>query len=428
MNTTAVLIMVLVFLVLLLLNVPIAVSIGLSTLFAFMATPEQPVALVAPKLANGINSFALLAIPFFILMGLFMGRGGIARRLIDFAEALLGWLPGGLAFSNILACMFFGAISGSAVAAVSSIGGVLMPEMERKGYDKNFNIALSCCAGTLGLVIPPSNIMIIYAWIAEGTSVKDLFLAGFLPGILIGTLLMVVSGVISYRNDYGEITHTSFTETLWRGLKALPGLLMILIVLGGVIMGYFTATEAAAIAVIYSFVLSVLIYREVKWRDIPEILLQCGVTTAVVMFLIGASMGMKEFITLQSIPAVLGNLITSISSSWLVIMLLINVMLLIVGTFLDMTPALLIFTPVLLPIVSQLGVDVTHFGIIMIVNLCIGLCTPPVGTVMFVGVAVGNGTISEVVERMIPFFAILIIALLLITYIPSISMFLPNLF
>lgn len=428
MNTTAVLIMVLVFLVLLLLNVPIAVSIGLSTLFAFMATPEQPVALVAPKLANGINSFALLAIPFFILMGLFMGRGGIARRLIDFAEALLGWLPGGLAFSNILACMFFGAISGSAVAAVSSIGGVLMPEMERKGYDKNFNIALSCCAGTLGLVIPPSNIMIIYAWIAEGTSVKDLFLAGFLPGILIGTLLMVVSGVISYRNDYGEITHTSFTETLWRGLKALPGLLMILIVLGGVIMGYFTATEAAAIAVIYSFVLSVLIYREVKWRDIPEILLQCGVTTAVVMFLIGASMGMKEFITLQSIPAVLGNLITSISSSWLVIMLLINVMLLIVGTFLDMTPALLIFTPVLLPIVTQLGVDVTHFGIIMIVNLCIGLCTPPVGTVLFVGVAVGNGTISEVVERMIPFFAILIIALLLITYIPSISMFLPNLF
>jgi len=426
---TAIIILIISFLILLVMNVPIAVCIGLATFWAIKSLGTvSAVNIVSPRFATGIDSFALLAIPFFILMGQLMGKGGIAKRLVDFAEGAVGRFPGGLAFVNILTCMFFGAISGSAVAAVSSVGGIMMPEMNRKGYDKNFNIALSSCAATIGMVIPPSNIMIVYALVTGTVSVASLFLAGILPGILVGIALMVVSAVISHKNDYGTGKRISLAETIKRFFKALPGLLLIFIVLGGVISGLFTPTEAASIAVVYAFILSVIFYQEVKIKDLPGILLQTGKTTAVVMLLIGASTGMSWFMASQNIPEVISGAITALSGNKFVILIMINLLLLFVGTFLDMTPAILIFTPIFLPIIQQLGIDLVHFGIIMIVNLCIGLVTPPVGTVLFVGVGVGDGKISEVFKSLLPLFAVMIIALLLITYIPQISLFIPELF
>jgi len=426
---TGIIILIISFLILLIMNVPIAVCIGLATLWAIQSLGTvSAVNIVAPRFATGIDSFALLAIPFFILMGQLMGKGGIAKRLVDFAEGAVGRFPGGLAFVNILTCMFFGAISGSAVAAVSSVGGIMMPEMNRKGYDKNFNIALSSCAATVGMVIPPSNIMIVYALVTGTVSVASLFLAGILPGILVGFALMAVSAVISHKNNYGTGNKISFGETVKRFFKAVPGLLLIFIVLGGVISGLFTPTEAASIAVVYAFILSVIIYREVSLKDLPGILLQTGKTTAVVMLLIGASTGMSWFMASQNIPEVISGAITALSGNKIVILIMINLLLLFVGTFLDMTPAVLIFTPIFLPIIQQLGIDLVHFGIIIIVNLCIGLVTPPVGTVLFVGVGVGGGRISKVFKSLLPLFAVMIIALLLITYIPQISLFIPELF
>jgi tripartite ATP-independent transporter DctM subunit len=424
-----VIVMVLTFIALLVMNVPIAVCIGLATLWAVSAVGGvSAINIVAPRLATGINSFALLAIPFFILMGLLLGKGGIARRLIDFAEALVGRFPGGLAFVNTLGCMLVGAISGSSVAAVSSIGGVMIPEMNRKGYDKNFNIALTSCAATTGLLIPPSNVMIVYALVTGTVSVAALFLAGVIPGILTGLFLMAASAVISKKEGYGSGKIIHLKETIKRFFGALPGLLLIFIVMGGILSGIFTPTEAASIAVVYAFILAVFVYKEVKWKDLPGILLQCGITTSVVMLLIGASTGMSWFMASQDIPELISSGIIAISSNKIVILLLINVLLLIVGTFLDMTPAILIFTPIFLPIIQQLGMNLVHFGIIIIANLCIGLCTPPVGTVLFVGVGVGHGKIHEVFRSLLPLFAVMIIALLLITYIPGISLALPKLF
>jgi len=422
-------ILIVTFLILLVMNVPIAVVIALSTVWAlYFAGAISPINIVAPRIATGIDSFALLAIPFFILMGQLMGRGGIARRLIDAAEGVVGRLPGGLAFVNTIACMFFGAVSGSAVAAVSSIGGVMIPEMNRKGYDKNFNIALSSCAATLGLLIPPSNVMIVYALVAGTVSIAALFLAGILPGVITGLFLMAVSAVISKRRGYGAGKKIGLKETIIRAFRAIPGLLLIFIVLGGILSGMFTPTESASIAVVYAFILSVIVYREVKIKELPEILLRTAITTSVVMLLIGASSGMSWFMASERMPELIGGAITSISSNKIVILLLINVLLLFVGTWMDMTPAVLIFGPIFLPIIIGIGVDLVHFGIIMVANLCIGLCTPPVGTVLFVGVGVGKGKIHEVFRSLLPLFAAMIIALLLITYIPKISLWVPKLF
>lgn len=425
----SIIVLVVAFLVLLCMNVPIAIAIGLATLWAIRAAGDvSAVDIVAPRLGTGIDSFALLCIPFFILMGQLLGRGGIARRLIDFAEAVVGRFPGGLAFVNTLACMFFGAISGSAAAAVSSVGGVMIPEMNRKGYGKNFNIALSSCAATTGLLIPPSNVMIVYALVTGSVSVAALFLAGVLPGVLMGGCLMLAAAVICHRNHYGAGNRVGLKETVIRFWRALPGLLLIFIVLGGIVSGMFTPTEAASIAVVYAFILSVIIYREVKPRELPQLLLKTGTTTAVVMLLIGASMGMSWFMAFQDLPEHVSQAISSVASNKIGILLMINLLLLAVGTFMDMTPAILIFTPIFLPIVRHVGVDPVHFGIIMIANLCIGLCTPPVGTVLFLGVGVGNGKIHEVIKSFIPLFFMMVVALIIITYVPAVSLALPELF
>jgi tripartite ATP-independent transporter DctM subunit len=427
----SVVILTLSFVIFLIMNVPIAVSIGLSTFFTIlyvMGSVDGASDIIAQRMATGIDSFSLLAIPFFILAGLFMGKGGIARRLIDFAGSLVGRFVGGLAYVNVLTCMLFGALSGSSVAAVSAVGGFMIPEMNRKGYDKNFNVAVSTTAATTGLMIPPSNIMIVYALVAGGgVSIVAMFMAGILPGIVFGLSLMLVSGIISKRRHYGAGNKAGLLQILIAFKGAILSLLLIVIVLGGILGGIFTATEAAAIAVVYAFILAVLVYREVKIKEIPDILLQCGIMTAVVMFLIATSSAMSWIMATQNIPQNVSAALLSISDSTIVILLIINILLLFVGTFMDMTPAVLIFTPIFLPVVKQLGMHPVHFGLIMIANLCIGLCTPPVGTCLFVGCSVGHTTIVKVTRPLLPFFAAMVVALMLVTYIPQLSMFIPRL-
>ncbi len=417
------------FFLLLALNVPIAFSIGLATLAALLAVGGRPpLVTIAHQVATGIDSFALLAIPFFIMSGMLMGRGGLARRLIDFAGTVVGRFTGGLAFVNVMTCMLFGSISGSAVAAVSSIGGFMIPVMNRKGYDRDFNAAVSITAATTGLLIPPSNIMIVYSLAAGGLSVAALFLAGFLPGILMGLGLMVVCWVIARKKGYGAEESADWREFFIKLRRAVPSLLLVVVVLGGIIGGVFTATEASAIAVAYAFLLSVVIYREVKWRELPGILLECGITTAVVMLLIGASVAMSWVLAYENIPQTISAALMGLTDNKLAILLIINLVLLVVGMFMDMTPAVLIFTPIFLPVVTALGVHPIHFGIMMIFNLCIGLCTPPVGTCLFVGCAIANTTIAKVTRPLLPFFLSMILVLLLITYFPQISLIVPAAF
>ncbi len=466
-------VLIVVFVLLLVMNVPIAVSIALASFFAVIAA-GYPTTIIASKMANGVNSFALLAIPFFILSGHLMGRGGLARRLIDFAATLVGRLPGGLGYVNILTCMLFGSISGSAGAAVSSVGGFMIPEMNRKGYGREFNVAVTTTAATTGLLIPPSNIMIVYSVAAGSVSIAAMFMAGVLPGIVTGLFIMLVAGIISamsgYRGDVIEmpkwkpLAATGIVAFLLVSIillsvvkipdsspvsgsrlgilvfvavsvaccvcfrtfrRAYMTLMLILIVIGGILKGVFTATEAAAIAVVYSFILSVMVYREIKLRELPEILLQTGITTAVVMLLIGASSGMSWIMTMANIPQTVSAALLGLSDNPIIILLSINILLLFVGTFMDMTPAVLIFTPIFLPVVRELGMHDIHFGIIMIANLCIGLCTPPVGTCLFIGCGVGKTTIAKVTKSMLPFFGAMIAALMVITYVPSISLWLP---
>jgi tripartite ATP-independent transporter DctM subunit len=423
-----VILLVLSFLVLLAMDVPIAIAIGLSTFLTLLSLAEVPTSyIVAQRMSTGIASFPLLAIPFFILAGILMGEGGMARRLIDFASALMGRFVGGLAYVSTLACMMFGAISGSATAAVSSIGAFMIPEMTKKGYDRRFSVAVTTTSATTGLVIPPSNIMIVYAVVTGNVSVAAMFMAGVLPGIVIGAAIMAVSALLSVGRGYGSGRRAGWREILRTGLGALPSLLLIVIVLAGILGGAFSATEAAAIAVLYAFVLAVLVYREVKFKDLPRICLRCGMTTAVIMLLIGTSQAMSWLLAYQSIPQNVSTALLGLSAEPIVILLIINLLLLGVGTFMDMTPAVLIFTPIFLPVVVGLGMDPVHFGVMMIVNLCIGLCTPPVGTCLFVGCGVGKTSIVEVTRPMVPFFLAMLAALVLITYWPALSMWLPRL-
>ncbi|HVR35309.1 MAG TPA: TRAP transporter large permease [Methylomirabilota bacterium] len=424
-------ILVLLFLLLLVLNVPVAVAICLSTLAAAalaMGSLEIAAATIAQRMATGVNSFSLLAIPFFILSGLLMSRGGLARRLMDLATALVGRLPGGLAYVNVLSCMLFGAVSGSATAAVSSIGGFIIPEMQRQGYNREFGVAITITGATTGLLIPPSNIMIVYALVSGGAvSIATLFIAGIVPGIVFGLLVMGAAGILSRRYGYGGAAALP-AGSVWRAFhRAFLSLLLIVIVLGGILKGIFTATEAAAIAVLYSLILSAIVYREVKWRDLPDILLQAGITTAVVFLLIATSMAMSWILTLEHVPQQVSSLILGLSDNPLVVLLLINLLLLGAGTFMDMTPAVLIFTPIFWPVVAEFGMSPVHFGIMLIANLCIGLCTPPVGTCLFVGCGIGGTTIAKVAPAALPFFLAMVAALLLVTYIPGLSLWLPGL-
>lgn len=424
-----VLILVLSFMLFLALRVPVAYAIGLGALLTLLvAMPALPsVTTLSQRMAASLDSFTLLAVPFFILAGQVMNRGGIAVRLINFAKAIIGPLPGGLAFVNIVACMLFGAISGSAVAAASAIGGFMNPQMEAEGYDKSFSAAVNITSATTGLIIPPSNILIIYSLASGGVSIAALFLAGYIPGFLIGLALMTVAGIYAAYKKYPTDRMVGLREFFKRFLDALPSLFLLVVVIGGIVAGYFTATEASAIAVVYTFVLAFL-YGEIGKKDISPILLETIKTSSIVMLLVATSIAMSWVMSYEQIPQEITDLVLGLSDNPIVILIIINLILLFVGVFMDITPAVLIFTPIFLPIVTNLGYDPVHFGIIMIMNLCIGICTPPVGSVLFVGCSVAGLSIQQVLRPLIPLFIVMIIVLMLITYIPSLSLWLPGLF
>ncbi|HEV58846.1 MAG TPA: TRAP transporter large permease [Phycisphaerales bacterium] len=567
----AIAVLIVAFIVLLLLNVPVAFCMGIAAVLGVLMIGDMPtLEITAQQMATGIDEFALLAIPFFILSGLFMGQGGIARRLIDFANVLVGGFRGGLAFVNIFTCMLFGSISGSAAAAVSSVGGFMVPLMNKMGYHRDYNASVSITAATTGLLIPPSNVMIVYSLATGGAcSIAAIFIAGVIPGIMVGLGLMLAAGILAARHKYGSEDLFGGREILirfvggllcvvvpiglviWRGrfgipdtlqaltpetetfrasvaqvnrwmllacgilvvvmlalntwlvrsgrskeqriivagllglqflpillgkgffvgrlydggrmfsvlsvvlvaysllvtclivlygrkvswvgfiyfVQAVPALMLIVIVLGGILAGVFTATEASAIAVVYAFALSVFLYREVKWKDIPDIILKSAVTTAVVLMLVATSMAMSSVLTLENVPQNVSASLTGLTKNPYVLLLIVNAMLLAVGTFMDMTPAVLIFTPIFLPIVSNFfgfQMDALHFGIILIMNLCIGLCTPPVGTCLFLGCGIAETTVTKVMRHIIPFFVAMITVLLICTYLPGFAMWLPD--
>lgn len=418
------------FVVLLASGVPIAFSIGISTILTMLASIEVMPSLttLAQRMATGLDSFPLMAIPFFVLAGQIMNRGGIATKLIDFAKVLVGMLPGGLAYVNILASMLMGAISGSSVAAVSAIGSFMIPRMEREGYGKAFATSTTITSATTGLVIPPSNILIVYSLASGGISIGALFLAGYIPGILTGLALMFVAGAFAYRKKYPVGEKPRLGQSLLKFLDAIPSLLLLVIVIGGIVAGIFTATEASAVAVLYTLILSMAVYKQVKWAHLPDILLTTVKTTSIVLLLVSTSMGMSWIMSYEMIPQTVSEGLLSVSDNPFILLLMINLILLFVGIFMDMTPAVLIFTPIFLPIVTALGIDPIHFGIIMVLNLCIGLCTPPVGSVLFVGCSVANMKIEQVVKPLVPQFVAMIVVLMLVTYIPALSMWLPGLF
>jgi len=424
-----VLVLLISFFLLLAIGVPVAYSLGLSAALTLLLAvlPSSAVTTVAQRMATGVDSFTLLAIPFFILAGELMNQGGIARRLVNFAKSLMGAFPGGLAYVNILAAMLFGAISGSSVAAASAIGGIMIDRMEEEGYDRSYSAAVNLSSSTTGLIIPPSNILIVYSLASGGASIAALFLAGYIPGILVGLSLILVSAYIAWKRNYPREAFNSIVEIVKEFTSAIPSLLLLFIIIGGIVGGVFTATEAAAVAVLYALILA-LIYREIGFKDLPNILLNASRTTAVVMFVIGASIAMSWVLSFLEIPQNLSQFLLGLTQNKILILLIINLILLIVGTFMDITPAVLIFTPIFLPIVTQLGMDPVHFGIIMVLNLCIGLCTPPVGTVLFVGASVAKLPVTKVIKPLIPLLIAMIITLILITYIPSLSLWLPGAF
>lgn len=426
----SILVLLITFVVLLALNVPISISIGVSTLLTMLFTIDAEPALVtiAQRMASGINSFALLAIPFFILSGILLGRGGIAHRLIEFAKVFFGMLPGGLAFVNIISCTLFGAISGSAVAATSAIGGFMVPAMNKEGYDKNFSAAVTVTSSTTGLLIPPSNILIVYSLASGGVSIAALFIAGYLPGILLMLGLMVSCGIYAKIKGFPVGKRMSMREAAKKTLDAIPSLFLIVLVIGGIIGGYVTATEASVIAVLYSLLLSVVFYREVKIKEIPSILIKSVETTAIVMLLIGTSSAMSWILSYENIPQAISTALITLSDNPILILLIINLVLLVVGIFMDMTPAVLIFTPIFLPVVAELGISPLHFGIMMVLNLCIGLCTPPVGSVLFVGCGIAKTTIAKMVPPLLPMYLAMFVVLMMVTYMPWVSESLPRYF
>ena len=414
---------------LLLAGIPIAIALAVSSICAILPVLEMEPALVtgAQRIFSGISVFNLIAIPFFILAGNLMNRGGIAIRLIQFAKLFTGRIPGALAHTNIVANMLFGAISGSGTAAASAMGAIIGPVEEKEGYDRNFSAAVNIATAPTGLLIPPSNVMITYALVSGGTSIAALFMAGYIPGILWGLACMLVVFVMAKKKGYRSSARLGGREKGKMALEAIPSLLMIVIVIGGIIGGVFTATEGAVVAVVYSLVLSLVFYRSIRLKDLVQIFQDSAETTGIIIFLIGVSSIMSWVMAFTGLPSAISGAMLGISSNRYVILMVINILLLIIGTFMDMTPACLIFTPIFLPVCQEIGMHPVHFGIMMIFNLCIGTITPPVGTTLFVGVKVGHTRIEDVLGPILWYFAAIFGVLLLVTYIPVLSMGLPSL-
>jgi len=415
-----------VFIILLVSGMPVAFCLLLSAICSALYA-EIPLSIIFQRLFAGIDNFVLLAIPFFIFMGNIMEQGGIARRVVNFANIIIGRIKGGLAGVNVLASMFFAGISGSAVADTSSIGSMLIPMMNEEGYDKNFSAAITATSSTIGLIIPPSNAMIVYSFAAGGISVARLFAAGIIPGILVGIGLMVVGYIISVKENYPSHPTPSIKEAIKIIKETSLSLVLVVIIVGGILGGVFTATEAAVFGVVYSFIITFFIYKEIKLKDIPYIIKKTIKTSAVVLVLIATSTAFSYILSYEEIPKLVCNILLNISENKIVILIIINLVLLFVGTFMDMSPAILIFTPIFLPVVKELGVDPIQFGIIMLVNLCVGLNTPPVGTVLYVAMGIADTTMDKLIKHLVYFIIPMIIILLLVTYWPIISMFIPSL-
>lgn len=415
--------------IMLIAGVPIAVALGVSSVCAILPIMDFDVAVLtgAQRIFSGISVFSLLAIPFFILAGNIMNKGGIAIRIINLAKVITGRTPGALAQTNVLANMLFGAISGSGTAAASAMGSIIGPIEKEEGYDPSFSAAVNVATAPTGLLIPPSNVMITFSLVSGGASVAALFMAGYIPGILWGLACMAVVYFMAKKRGYRSTAKYTAGEALKIFFQALPCLLLIIIVIGGIIAGVFTATEGSVVAVVYSLILSLVFYKSIKLKDLPKIFIESAEMTGIIIFLIGVSGIMSWVMAFTNIPEAVSAGMLAISSSKIVILLLINIILLIVGTFMDMTPAVLIFTPIFLPICEALGMNMIHFGIMMIFNLCIGTITPPVGTTLFVGVKVGGVKIETVIRQLLVYFAAIFIVLLLVTYIPQLSLWLPSL-
>ena len=415
--------------IMLIAGVPIAVALGISSICAILPVMDTSVAVLtgAQRIFSGISVFSLLAIPFFILAGNIMNKGGIAVRLINLAKLVTGRAPGALAHTNVVANMLFGAISGSGTAAASAMGSIIGPIEKDEGYDPNFSAAANIATAPTGLLIPPSNVMITFSLVSGGTSVAALFMAGYIPGILWGLACMVVIYFIAKKKGYRSTSKFTGKEKIKVLLEAIPCLLLIIIVIGGIIGGIFTATEGSVVAVVYSLLLSLFGYKSIKLKEIPQILKESAEMTGIIIFLIGVSSIMSWVMAFANIPSLVSEGLLAISDNKFVILFIINIILLIVGTFMDMTPACLIFTPIFLPVCTALGMNTIHFGIMMIFNLCIGTITPPVGTTLFVGVKVGKVKIETVFRQLLWYFLAIFIVLMLVTYIPQLSLWLPSL-
>ncbi|EAO9853675.1 TRAP transporter large permease [Salmonella enterica] len=418
-----------VFVVLLAMGAPIGICIVIASFSTMMLVLPFDISMfaTAQKMFSSLDSFALLAVPFFVLSGVIMNSGGIAARLVNFAKLFTGKLPGSLSYTNIVGNMMFGAISGSAIAASTSIGGVMVPMSAREGYDRGFAAAVNIASAPTGMLIPLTTAFILYALASGGTSIAALFAGGLVAGVLWGVGCMLVTLVVAKRRNYRVFFTVQKGMALKVAVEAIPSLLLIVIIVGGIVQGIFTAIEASAIAVVYTLLLTMVFYRTLKIKDLPSILLQTVVMTGVIMFLLATSSAISFSMSITNIPAALSDMILGISANKLVILLVITVFLLIIGAFMDIGPAILIFTPILLPIMAKLGVDPVHFGIIMIYNLAIGTITPPVGSGLYVGASVGKVKVEEVIKPLLPFYGAIIGVLLLITYIPEITLFLPRL-
>jgi tripartite ATP-independent transporter DctM subunit len=412
---------------LMIMGMPIAYSLGVAAIITslYIGLPTEAVLL---KVSDGVDDFALLAIPFFVFAGALMAEGGMARRLVAFANIFVGWLRGGLAMVNIVASMFFGGISGSAVADTSSIGSIMIPMMRKEGYSDHFSVNVTITSAVQGIIIPPSHNAIIYTYAAGGTiSIAQLFMAGVLPGLLIGIALMVLAFIISVKHDYPKGELVPVRDAVRITWESIAGLFTVVIIVGGVIGGIFTPTESAAVAVVWAFFITMFVYRDLKWRQLPRVLHNVIRTVAMVMIVIGFAASFGYMMTLMQVPAKITQGLMSLSDNKIVLLILINIMLLVLGTFMDMAPLILICTPILLPLIKAIGVDPVHFGIIMMLNLGIGLVTPPVGTVLFVGCAIGKIPIERAARHLWPFWLTMLIVLMLVTYIPALSLWIPSL-
>lgn len=415
------------FLLLIMLGMPVAYALGLSALIgAFWI--DIPFSAMMIQVAGGISKFSLLAIPFFVLAGAIMAEGGMSRRLIAFAGVLVGFVRGGLSLVNIVASTFFGAISGSSVADTASVGSVMIPEMVKKGYPRGFSTAVTVSGSVQALLTPPSHNSVLYSLAAGGSvSIAALFMAGILPGLLMSAVLMVLCMIFARKRNYPKGKVIPLREALKICVDAIWGLMTMVIILGGILTGVFTATESAAIAVLWAFFVTMFIYRDYKWRDLPKLMHRTIRTVSIVMMLIGFAASFGYMLTLMQIPAQITTTFMALSDNPTMILLYINIMLLLLGTVMDMAPLILILTPILLPVVTSIGVDPVHFGMIMLVNLGIGLITPPVGAVLFVGAAVGKVSIEATIKALLPFYLALFLVLMAVTYIPAISLWLPGL-